>query len=339
VTTVITRKLGYLATTERLLNALGPVVYCEDLKPETIRRHVAVAEIIVATKGAIIDDSILDAAPNLRVIAAPTAGFDWIDVDAATRRGIPVIANTGAASDAVAEFALGAVLALTRRIVAADRDTHAGVDGAEVRDRYSNVARQIGSDLTTSTVAIVGLGNIGLKSAALLSVLRPASLIGFDPFLSEERARAAGVELVADLGELAERADVIVLHVPLTPKTTHLIDAAFLARVKPTALLINVARGEVVDQLALVAALREGRLAGAALDVLEQEPLPAGDPLRDFDNVILTPHIGGVTAQSDEERAREIAARVLSYLDGNRPAGLVNPEALSTPDALRPISS
>lgn len=322
--TVITRKLGYLATTERILSALGPVEYCDDITPETLRRQLADAEIVVATKGAIIDDSVLDAAPNIRIIAAPTAGFDWIDVDAATRRGIPVIANIGAAAEAVAEFALASILSFTRRIPAANRDLHDGVDFATVRDRYSRSDQRVGIDLTESTVAIVGLGNIGLKSAELISVLRPAAIIGYDPFISEERARAVGVELVSDLHDLAARADIIVLHVPLTPATTRLVDAAFLEAMKPTALLVNVSRGEVVDEPALVSALEEGRIVGACLDVFETEPLAVDSPLRGFDNVILTPHIGGVTAQSDVTRAREIGERILAALDGTQPMGLIN---------------
>ncbi|WP_335980283.1 NAD(P)-dependent oxidoreductase [Streptomyces sp. CA2R106] len=330
VNTVITKKLGYLATTERMLAGLGPVVYCPDQQPETVRRHLADARIVVATKGVTIDDSVLDGAPHVRLIAAPTAGFDWIDVEAATRRGIPVVANTGAAADAVAEFALGAVLALTRRIVAADRDLHGGTDWGLVRDRYSRADQQIGSDLTSSTVAIVGLGHIGLKTAEKLAVLRPQSVIGYDPFVSAERARQAGVEVVGDLDELAARADIVLLHVPLTPQTTGLVDTAFLAKLRPSALLVNPSRGEVVDEPALVAALREGRLRGAALDVFAQEPLPADSPLRELDNVVLTPHIGGVTAQSDETRAREIAERVLACVAGTAPVGLVNPEVWDT---------
>lgn len=326
VNTVITKKLGYLATTEQLLAKLGPVAYCPDQKPETVRQHLADARIVVATKGVTIDDEVLDAAPDVRIIAAPTAGFDWIDVEAATRRRIPVIANTGAAADAVAEFALGAVLALTRRIVSADRDLHNGADWGQVRDRYSRADQQIGSDLTSSTVAIVGLGHIGLRTAEKLAVLRPQAIIGHDPFVSAERARQAGVEVLGDLHELAARADVVLLHVPLTPQTTRLVDAAFLAELRPSALLVNPSRGEVVDEPALVAALREGRLRGAALDVFEQEPLPADSPLRGLDNVVLTPHIGGVTAQSDETRAREIAERVLACVHGTPPMGLVNPE-------------
>lgn len=326
MTTVITKRLGYLATTERILGALGPVEYCEDQQSDTLRRHLPGAQVVVATKGVTIDGDVLDAAPDLRVVAAPTAGYDWIDVDAATARGIPVIANTGAAADAVAEFTLGTVLALTRRIVAADRDMHAGIDFAELRDRYATTSRSIGSDLTTSTVAILGLGHIGLKVAEKLSVLRPASIIGFDPYVDPRRAAEAGVEVCGDVRDCVARADLLLLHVPLTPSTTHLVDAALLAAMRPTAYLVNCSRGEVVDEAALVEALAGDRLAGAALDVFEEEPLPADSPLRKLDNVLLTPHIAGVTGQSDETRAREIGERVLVAAAGSRPTGLVNPE-------------
>lgn len=325
MTTLITKKLGYLATTERLLAPLGPVEYSPDQSPETVQRLLADAEILVATKGVIVNDDTLDAAPRLRVIAVPTAGFDGIDVDAATRRNIPVIANTGAAADAVAEFALGAVLALTRRFVWADRDLRGDEEWSVVRDRYSRADQLVGQDLTTKTIGVVGLGHIGLKSAEKIAVMRPGAIIGYDPFISAERAGEVGVALVEDLSELAARADVVLVHVPLTPATAHLVNAEFLSHLKPTALIVNASRGEVVDQPALIAALAEGRLAGAALDVFEHEPLESDSPLLTLRNVILTPHIGGVTAQSDEVRAQEIAQRILAYLDGTRPVGLVNP--------------
>ena len=328
--TVITKRLGYLAAAEPILAGLGPVEYCEDQRPETVRKHLADARVIVATKGVGIDAGVLDAAPHLRVIAAPTAGYDWIDVDAASARGIPVIANTGAAADAVAEFTLGSVLALTRRIAEADRELHAGLDWAPVRDRYSRADQRIGIELTASTVAIVGLGHIGLKVAEKLTVLRPAAVIGYDPFASAERAAAAGVELCADLASCAHRADVLLLHVPLTAATTRLVDADILRALGPAGYLVNCSRGPVVDERALIGALGDGGLAGAALDVFEDEPLPVGSPLRAFANVILTPHIGGVTAQSDEARAREIAERILACAAGTRPPGLVNPQAWDT---------
>jgi glyoxylate reductase len=326
VTTVITKRLGYLAAAEKVLAGLGPVEYCADQQPETIRKHLPGASVIVATKGVSIGADVLDAAPNLRVVAAPTAGYDWIDVDAATARGIPVIANTGAAADAVAEFTLGTLLALTRRIAEADRELHQGRDWAPVRDRYSRTDQRIGIELTASTVAIIGLGHIGLKVAEKLAVLRPAAVIGFDPFASAERAAAAGVKLVADLATCAERADVLLLHVPLTAQTTKLVDSEILRALGPAGYLVNCSRGPVVDERALIGALRDGALAGAALDVFEDEPLPVGSPLRELGNVILTPHIGGVTAQSDEARAREIAKRILACAAGTRPPGLVNPQ-------------
>jgi phosphoglycerate dehydrogenase-like enzyme len=325
MTTVITKRLGYLETAERLLGPLGPVEYCEDQKPETVRKHLPDARVIVATKGVTVDGDVLDAAPDLRIVAAPTAGYDWIDVGAATARGIPVIANTGAAADAVAEFTLGVVLALTRRIAEADRLLHQGRDWTATRDEFAVSDRRIGIELGSSTVGIVGLGHVGLKVAEKLAVLRPAAIIGYDPVISAGRAAEAGVELCPDARSCAERADLLLLHVPLTPATTGLVDAALLSAMRPTSYLVNCSRGRVVSEPDLIDALRRGRLAGAALDVFEDEPLPAGSPLRQLGHVLLTPHIAGVTAQSDENRAREIASRVLACAAGIRPSGLVNP--------------
>jgi phosphoglycerate dehydrogenase-like enzyme len=336
VTTVITKRLGYLATAERILSAVGPVEYCEDQQPATIREHVANARIVLATKGCLIDADVMDEAENLRIIAAPTAGFEWIDVEAATERGIPVIANTGAAADAVAEFALGSILAFTRRIVEADREFHAGTPFPDIRNRYSSGQLRIGYDLTTSTVAVVGLGHIGIKVAEKIAVLRPASVLGYDPYASQSRAADLGIELCDSVADCLARADVVLLHVPLTPETTHLINADTLTLMKPSAFLVNCSRGKVIEEAALVAALQAGRLAGAALDVFEEEPLPVTSPLRGLDRVILTPHIAGVTAQSDETRAREIGERVLACIGGTRPTGLVNPAVW---DARRPFSA
>lgn len=335
MTTVITKRLGYLATTERMLASLGPVEYCEDQQPETISKHVAKARIVLATKGCVIDAAVMDQSPELRVIAAPTAGFEWIDVDAATDRGIPVIVNTGAAADAVAEFALGSVLTLTRRIVEADRDMHAGLPFAEVRSRYSSAELRIGSDLTTSTVAVIGLGHIGIKVAEKLAVLRPASILGYDPFIDAGRAAQAGVELCDSVEECLTRADIVLLHVPLTPETTHLINAKTLALMKPGAYLVNCSRGKVVEEAALVEAIRSERLGAAHLDVFEEEPLPPESPLRGLPRTILTPHVAGITAQSDSTRAREIADRILAYIEGTRPVGLANPTVW---DSRRPFT-
>jgi phosphoglycerate dehydrogenase-like enzyme len=171
--------------------------------------------------------------------------------------------------------------------------------------------------------------------AEKLAVLRPGAVIGYDPFISAERAAAAGVELCADMLSLAARADVLLLHVPLTPATTRLVNAAVLAAMRPGSFLVNCSRGQVVDERAVTEALASGTLAAAALDVFEDEPLPVSSPLRQLDNVILTPHVAGVTAQSDEARAREIAERILACAAGTRPAGLVNPEVW---DARRPFS-
>ncbi|MBX6748711.1 MAG: 3-phosphoglycerate dehydrogenase [Micromonosporaceae bacterium] len=326
MTTLITKRLPYLATTERMLSSLGPVVYAEDISAATLRAAARDATIVIATKGAVIDDDLLDAAPKVRVIAAPTAGYEWIDVSAATRRGIPVIANTGAAADSVASFAVGVVLAFSRRIVAADRALRSGQPWSEVRARYATVGQAIGTDLTNATVGIVGLGHIGRKVAEKLAIIRPRRIVGYDPYVTADDAQRLGVELGSDLLTVARQSDVLLVHVPLVPATRHLINREVIAALGADALLVNCSRGEVVDEPALIEALRTGQLGGAALDVFTEEPLPANSPLLGLDNVILTPHIAGVTRESDEVRAREIAERILTCLDGTRPVGLVNPE-------------
>lgn len=280
-------------------------------------------EALVAT-GMDVSAAVVRSGRRLLVIGTPQVGYDRIDVAAATRAGIPVISSQGLAATAVAEFALGLMIALSRRILAADRDLRAG--GWATRRSYAQPDLLLGHEVRETTVGIAGVGMIGSELARVASAALGCRVLGFDPMVSAEAMRERGIEKRERLQDVACEVDFLVLHVPLTPDTRHLVDGELLSVMKPTAFVINVSRGGVVDEQALAGALRERAIAGAALDVFEHEPLPADSPLLALDNLILTPHIAGVTHEWNEHRSRAFAQRVLQVFAGERPGGLANPQ-------------
>ncbi|GBD31678.1 D-3-phosphoglycerate dehydrogenase [bacterium HR33] len=246
---------------------------------------------------------LLEAAPELKVVARAGIGVDNIDVEAATWRGIAVLNAPAGNTVSAAEHAIGLLLALVRRIPWADRSMRCGEWD---RQRFQGI------ELRGKTLGIVGLGRIGAHVATLARGFG-MRLLAHDPHITEARARELGAELVS-LEELLQRADVVTLHLPLTPETRNLLDAKRLALMKPTAVLINAARGGLVDEQALLEALEKGKLAGAALDVFETEPLPPDSPLRKAERVILTPHLAGSTVEAQERVGIEICRAVREAL-------------------------
>jgi D-3-phosphoglycerate dehydrogenase len=249
---------------------------------------------------------------RLRVIGRAGVGVDNVDVDAATERGILVVNAPTANLTSAAEHTFALLLALARRLPAADASMKRGE-----WDRKSYV----GIELHGKTLGVVGFGRIGQRVASRARGLE-MRVIAFDPFLDPELAHRLGVEMVP-LDALLATADVVTLHTPLTRETHHLIDAARLAQMKPGALLVNCGRGGVVDEPALLAALESGRLGGAALDVFETEPT-ASRELVAHPRVVATPHIGAQTAEAQERIAIETATTVLAALGGEMPAAAVN---------------
>jgi glyoxylate reductase len=244
-----------------------------------------------------IDAAVLDAAPRLRAIANMAVGTDNIDVAAAAARGIPVGNTPDVLTDATADLAFALLLALARRIVPGAALVRAG------EWRTWDPAGDLGADLAGATLGIVGWGRIGQ------AVARRAEGFGMTVVHS---SRSAGVSL----GDLLATADFVSLHTPLTEETRSLIDAAALKRMKPTALLINTARGGVVDQEALRAALIDGEIAGAALDVTDPEPLPADHPLLDAPNLLVVPHVGSATVRTRAKMAAMAVDNLLAALAG-----------------------
>jgi D-3-phosphoglycerate dehydrogenase len=245
---------------------------------------------------------LLDAAPQLRWVARAGAGLDNIDVAAASERGIGVLNVPGANAVAVAELVFGLLLGLFRHIPAAD---------ASVRRGEWEKGRFQGRELRGKTLAIIGLGKIGGAVARRARAFE-MECIGFDPIVSSADALAMGVEPVT-FDELFPRAEVLTLHAPILPETKGMVGAAELARMPRGAVLVNAARGGLVDEASLVEALRSGALAGAALDVFSEEP-PKGSPLLSLPNVVLTPHIGAATVEAQEAVGEEIARLLLSRM-------------------------
>jgi D-3-phosphoglycerate dehydrogenase len=265
-----------------------------------------------------VTSKVLAKAESLRVIGRAGIGVDNIDVEEATRRGIVVMNTPGGSNVTTAEHAIAMLLALARSIPQAAAAVRAGQWPRE---------RWIGTEVCNKVLGIVGLGNIGTIVAERALGLR-MKVIAHDPFVTAEAAARMRVELVG-LDDLLERTDFITLHVPLTPETRGLIGRERLARMKRGVRIINCARGGIVDEEALLTALREGRVAGAALDVLEREPPPPGHPLLALEQVICTPHLGASTDEAQVNVARAILQQVADYVCREVIQNAVNAPSLS----------
>ena len=290
--------------------------------PDRLAAALAAADAIVVRLPARVTAGVIAAAPRLKVIATAGAGFDHIDVAAATRAGVPVVNNAGIGPNPVAEHTVGLMLALARRIVVGDRLLR--TRGWASRDGL--LATDPGSELEGKTVGIVGFGFIGRRVAAVCAGAFGARILAYDPFLDDGVFAAAGVVRRRDLRDLLPEVDFLTLHTPLSESTRRVIGAPELALMKPAAYLINCARGGVLDTAALYAALRDGRIAGAGIDVFDPEPPDPADPLLTAENVIVTPHIAGLSGETNRRLSLSAAQQVLQVLAGDRPPRLVNPE-------------
>jgi len=270
---------------------------------EELDRALSGAHALIVRSETRVTADLMARAPHLRLVARAGTGVDTIDVTAATRRGIAVMNAPGANTVSAGEHALGLLLALVRRIPDA---------AAAMRGGGWDRKKFEGTELRGKTMGVVGLGRIGAHVAQLARAFG-MSVVAHDPYLLPEKAAELGVPLLS-LEELLRSSDVVTLHVALTDQTHHLINADRLRLMKPTAVLINTARGELVDEAALAAAVKEKRIGGAAIDVFSVEPLPADSPLRALDRVLLTPHLAASTAEAQERVAMEICAAVRDSL-------------------------
>jgi glyoxylate reductase len=317
----VTRQLPGTAL-ERLAVQTDMRLWEDPLPPprETLLAEAQDAEGLLTLLTDRVDTELLEAAPRLRVVSNMAVGFDNIDVPACTDRGILVGNTPGVLTDTTADFAFALLMAAARRVVEADAYTRSG------RWQTWDPGLLLGQDVHHATIGIAGMGQIGQ------AVARRAHGFGMRILYADEIPRpevetVTGARRVA-LDELLQEADFVTLHVPLTHETRHLIGPSQLALMKPTSVLINTARGPVVDQRALAEALRRGRPAMAALDVTDPEPISADDPLLRLPNVIIAPHIASGSHATREKMADMAVDNVLAGLRGELPPTCVNPEAL-----------
>ncbi len=287
----------------------------EGLSPKALALRIRDADALVCQLTDPIPAALLDAAPRLRVVANVAVGYDNIDVAAATRLGILVTNTPGVLTESTADFTFALLLATARRVVEADAFVRAD------RWRRWEIDLLCGVDVHGKTLGIVGMGRIGQ------AVARRALGFGMRVrYASRSPSNAIPGAEHASLDDVLATSDFVTLHVPLTPATRHLIDAAALAKMRKGALLVNTARGPIVDERALVEALRSGHLGGAGLDVFEREPeLAAG--LRDLPQVVLAPHLASATLETRTLMCTMAADNALAALRGERPPCLVNPDA------------
>lgn len=267
---------------------------------------------LIVRSATTVDRGLLERAPKLKVVGRAGVGVDNIDLVAASDRGVAVMNAPGGNTIAAAELTVALILAVARNVAQADRS---------VRGGEWNRAAFKGIELRAKTLGLVGAGRIGAEVAHRCKAFGMGVIV-FDPYLDPERAGLLDLRLT-DLDEVLTEADVISLHVPLNDETRGMISDEALARMKPTALVVNVSRGGVVDEDALVRALTAGEIAGAGLDVFATEPLPADSPLRTAPNLVLTPHLGASTAEAQVSVADEVARYVRAALvDGDYSAAL-----------------
>ena len=282
------------------------------LAPAELRRAAAGCDALICTLADRIDRPLLEAlTPPLRVVSTFAVGYENIDLEAARELGVRVAHTPGVLTDATAEVAVGLLLDCARRISEGDRLTRRG----DFQGWGPLMHR--GHALYGRTVGLVGAGRIARRVAVTLQRGFDCRILVHSPHVREDWRRELGARFVS-LEELFAEADFVSLHCPLTEETRHLVDAAALARMKPTACLVNTARGPVVDEAALVQALREGRIAAAGLDVYEREPALA-DGLASLENVVLAPHIGSATHEARDAMGRLCVDAVVAVLQGAEP--------------------
>lgn len=292
----------------------------QKLTTEQLREALSQADGVIIRSGYKLTAEVLKNQPRLKAIVRAGVGVDNIDLPAATREGIVVMNTPAGNTTSTAEHTIAMMLALARNIAPACASLKAGK-----WDRKSFT----GTQLAGKTLGVVGLGRIGMAVARRAAGLE-MKVLGFDPFLSAERAAQEGIELHRDLDEMLPKCDFLTVHTPLTPETEGLINAERLARMKQGVRIINCARGGIVDEQALLEALHSGHVAGAALDVFSQEPPPADAPLLKAPQVLVTPHLGASTEEAQELVAVEAAEILTGYLIRNEVRHAVNMAPISS---------
>jgi glyoxylate reductase len=274
-----------------------------------------------------IDSELFNAAPKLKIVAQMAVGFDNIDVQEATKRGIYVTNTPEVLTDTTADFAWALLMAVARRVVEADKYVRTG------QWKVSwHPSMMLGRDIYNATIGIVGAGRIGYAVAKRAKGF-DMKILFYDVVPRPEMEKDLGAKRV-ELDTLLKESDFVSIHVPLMKETHHLVNAERLKLMKKTAYLINNSRGPVVDEKALYEALKEGKIAGAGLDVFEQEPTPVDNPLLKLDSVVVAPHISSASYETRSKMAEMVAENLVAFFEGKKPPNLVNPDALK----IRPLS-
>ncbi|MBI5304731.1 MAG: hydroxyacid dehydrogenase [Chloroflexi bacterium] len=275
-----------------------------------------------------ITRQIMQAAPHLVAIGRHGVGYDTIDIAAATDLKIPIVYTPAANTESVAEIAMGFMLALGRKIITANNAMRSGELLSDTVTLSVMAQRRglVNFDVWGKTLGVIGVGRIGSSVAKKMIAAFNFRVLGYDPYVDAKTLAGYGVEKVDRLEEMLPQCDFVTAHCPGGAETRHMINARTLALMKPSAYLINTARGAVVDEAALVEALQKKQIAGAAIDVYDPEPPRPDNPLLRLDNVIVTPHYCAMTAESLYNMGTMVALGVLDVLDGKRPQYLVNPE-------------
>jgi D-3-phosphoglycerate dehydrogenase / 2-oxoglutarate reductase len=287
--------------------------------PQNVREELREADGIIIRSGTTLTAEILEGQERLKVIVRAGVGVDNVDLDAATREGIVVMNTPTGNTTSTAEHAFALMLSMARNIPQASATMKAG--GWD-RKKFT------GTQLAGKTLAVIGLGRIGI-TLARRAIAFEMKVIGYDPFMSEERAREEGIELYREVDDLIDKCDFISVHTPLTDETRNLINAERIARMRPSVRIVNCARGGIINEADLIAAVQAGKVAGAALDVYPKEPPAADDPIRSEANIITTPHLGASTAEAQESVACEAAEIISAFLVDNEVRHAINMAPIS----------
>jgi D-3-phosphoglycerate dehydrogenase len=301
-----------------LKDACHDVTY-DEMDADTLLNEVGKYDaLMVRGRTKVVTDVVNEGAKgNLKVIGRAGIGVDNVDIETAAKHGIPVVNAPTGATTSVAELAIAHMLALSRHVARADSSMKKG----------EWPKKQLkGNELFSKTLGLIGTGNIGKLTAKYAQCLN-MKVIGYDPFISKKDMAKDGIEKVDDLGNLMAKADYVSLHLPHIPKTHHIVDENMISKMKSTAFLVNCARGGTVDEKALFNALKEGRIAGAGIDVFEKEP-PEGNPLLGLDNVVLTPHLGANTKEGQIRAGTVCAEQIVKVLNDEQPDFCVNKHLL-----------
>ena len=275
------------------------------------------ADAVLCGNDLLVNDAMLDMAPRLKAIAKMGVGLDTVDIESASNHNAIVFNTPGANNQAVADHTFALILSLARKIVFCDQS---------LRNKRWEHTKIMGMEIWQKTIGLIGLGAIG-RCVALRAKGFKMKIVAYDPFWPEEFAEEHDIEKL-EIDDLLKVSDIVSLHLPLTEESRGMINKKTLQSMKPEALLINAARGEIVKEQDLYHALKENVIAGAGLDVFENEP-PANSPLLTLDNVVMTPHIAAFTRDALNNMCSGIADQLIEYAKGNKPAHLVNPEVFN----------